>query len=84
MELSVEVCAGLLQSVPMGAAECVHGYRVIKYFLKFLKNIFGAKKYFKQKVATQAKSQRGLKIIHRLVQSLWSLIQSYLVVYGGA
>ena len=25
MELSVEVCAGLLQSVPMGAAECVQG-----------------------------------------------------------
>ena len=25
---SVEVCAGLLQSVPMGAAECVQGYRV--------------------------------------------------------
>ena len=24
----VEVCAGLLQSVPMGAAECVQGYRV--------------------------------------------------------
>ena len=35
-------------------------------------------------MATQAKSQRGLKIIHRLVQSLWSLIQSYLVVHGGA
>ena len=35
-------------------------------------------------MATQAKSQRGLKIIHRLVQSLWSLIQSYLVVLGGA
>ena len=46
MELSVEVCAGLLQSVPMGAAECVHGYRVIKYFLKFLKNIFWRKKIF--------------------------------------
>ena len=25
---SVEVCAGLLQSVPSGAAECVQGYRV--------------------------------------------------------
>ena len=24
----VEMCAGLLQSVPMGAAECVQGYRV--------------------------------------------------------
>ena len=24
----VEVCAGLLQSVPMGSAECVQGYRV--------------------------------------------------------
>ena len=46
MELSVEVCAGLLQSVPMGAAECVQGYRVIKYFLKFLKNIFWRKKIF--------------------------------------
>ena len=46
MELSVEVCARLLQSVPMGAAECVQGYRVIKYFLKFLKNIFWRKKIF--------------------------------------
>ena len=54
-------------------------------FSNFSKIFFGAKKYFKQKVATQAKSQRGLKIIHRLVQSLWwSLIQSYLVVPGGA
>jgi hypothetical protein len=53
-------------------------------FSNFSKIFFGAKKYFKQKVATQAKSQRGLKIIHRLVQSLWSLTQSYLVVYGGA
>ena len=53
-------------------------------FSNFSKIFFGAKKYFKQKVATQAKSQRGLKIIHRLVQSLWSLPQSYLVVYGGA
>ena len=53
-------------------------------FSNFSKIFFGAKKYFKQKVATQAKSQRGLKIIHRLVQSLWSLIQSYLVVHGGA
>ena len=53
-------------------------------FSNFSKIFFGAKKYFKQKVATQAKSQRGLKIIHRLVQSLWSLTQSYLVVHGGA
>ncbi len=44
----VEVCAGLLQSVPMGAAECVQGYRVIKYFLKFLKNIFMLTKIFEE------------------------------------
>ena len=71
------VCPWVLQNV------C----RVIELsniFSNFSKIFFGAKKYFKQKVATQAKSQRGLKIIHRLVQSLWSLIQSYLVVHGGA
>ena len=78
-------------SVCRVAAECAHGccrmcaglqsYQIFSQISR--KYFFGSKKFFKQKVATQAKSQRGLKIIHRLVQSLWSLIQSYLVVHGG-
>ena len=71
------VCPWVLQNVCMVT-------ELSNIFSNFSKIFFGAKKYFKQKVATQAKSQRGLKIIHRLVQSLWSLIQSYLVVPGGA
>ena len=71
------VCPWVLQNVCMVT-------ELSNIFSNFSKIFFGAKKYFKQKVATQAKSQRGLKIIHRLVQSLWSLTQSYLVVPGGA